>query len=291
VNAGTYTVVATYAGDGNYTASQSGAVTFSIAKAPAAVSLPSAPLNLIFDGTSSVTSWVKATLTGPTGAPSPSGPITYAYYAGHAATGTPLTVAPVDAGTYTVMANYAGNSNYGTAQSAPVTFTIAQPTAPLSAFFKIDDGTAQRSMVRSLTVSFSSAVILDAGAITLADSNGNPIAFTLSTADNTAYTLTFTGGQFIGGSLGNGRYVLKVHSSLVNSGGGPQLTDDQTLNFWRLFGDFYGTANVNNADKALFAQVYKGQASSYMAYFDFDGSGGVNATDLNAFNQVFGKSI
>jgi hypothetical protein len=69
------------------------------------------------------------------------------------------------------------------------------------------------------------------------------------------------------------------------------LSTDQTFNFWRLFGDFYGTASVTNADKTLFTQVSKGQAPADLVYFDYDGNGILNSVDVNAFNADFGKSI
>jgi hypothetical protein len=51
----------------------------------------------------------------------------FTYYAGISATGTPLAGAPVDAGTYTVVASFAGNSLYP-ANQAETTFTIDQAT-------------------------------------------------------------------------------------------------------------------------------------------------------------------
>jgi hypothetical protein len=291
VNAGQYTVVASYAGDSNYGPAQSAATTFTVAQAAVTVTLPTPPPSITYDGTTDVLNWVNASVTGPSGAPAPTGGITYVYYAGSMATGTALTAPPTGPGPFTVVAQYLGNSNYLAGSSAATTFTISGSTAPLSMGFKVDDGTAQRSMVRSLTVTFSAAVTLQAGAITLTDNMGNPIPFTLSTSDQTNYVLTFAGSQFVGGSLANGRYILTVHSSNVNGSGGAQLAADQTLNFWRLFGDFYGTASVNNADKALFTQVYKGLNPAYSSYFDYDGNGILNSTDVSAFNLDFGKSI
>ena len=291
LNAGTYTVRASYGGDSNYAALTSRAVTFTINQATATMQLASPPSTITYDGLSDVTTWVKATLTGPTAAPAPSGCITYTYYSGTTATGTALSTAPISAGTYTVVANYAGNSNYRSGQSAPVTFTIQQPAAPLSMSFKVDDGTAQRSMIRSLTVTFSSAVNLQTGAITLTDSKGNAVAFTLSTKDNITYTLTFSGTQFVGGSLTDGRYALVVHAAKVNVGGSPCLMADQTMNFWRLYGDIYGTASVTNADKTLLTQISKGLAPKYLQYFTYDGGSTLSTADVNAFNQRFGKTI
>ncbi len=58
---------------------------------------------------------------------------TLLYYAGSSATGTGSATAPTDAGTYTVVASYAGSSNYTTAQSQAVTFTIATAQLTITA--------------------------------------------------------------------------------------------------------------------------------------------------------------
>jgi autotransporter-associated beta strand protein len=57
-------------------------------------------------------------MAAPTGLPS------VVFYAGGSPTGTPLTVAPVNAGTYTAIATYSGDANYAAAQSTAATFTI-----------------------------------------------------------------------------------------------------------------------------------------------------------------------
>src|SRR5207245_9530212 len=54
---------------------------------------------------------------------------TLTYYAGTSASGTPLPSPPSQAGTYTVVATFAGSQNYAPAQSSPVTFSIL--AAPL----------------------------------------------------------------------------------------------------------------------------------------------------------------
>ena len=126
VNAGKYTAVASYAGDANYFGVQT-SVTFTVNPAPATVTLPAPPASIVYDGTNDVTSWVQATVTGVSGAPTPTGEITYVYYAGAAATGTPLASPPINPGTYTVVANYPGDANYNAAQSDAVTFSIVAP--------------------------------------------------------------------------------------------------------------------------------------------------------------------
>ena len=107
--AGTYTVVANYSGDSNYAGTTSSPTTFTIAKAGVSVTLASPPPSIVYDGTTDVTNWVKATVTGVAGAPAPSGTTTFTYYTGMTPTGTPLTSSPTGAGTYTVVANYSGD--------------------------------------------------------------------------------------------------------------------------------------------------------------------------------------
>ena len=55
------------------------------------------------------------------------GPLTFTYYAGSSASGTQLASAPVNAGTYTVVASYAGDANH-LAASATVSLVIAKAT-------------------------------------------------------------------------------------------------------------------------------------------------------------------
>ena len=69
--------------------------------------------------------------------------MTYTYYAGSSATGTPLSSAPIAPGTYTVVAGYGGNSNYAAAQSNAVSFTIQVPASPVYvSTFQVNDGRA-----------------------------------------------------------------------------------------------------------------------------------------------------
>src|SRR4029079_7154786 len=55
----------------------------------------------------------------------------FTYYSGSDTTGTPLSGAPTDAGTYTVRADFSGNGNYKPA-SATKTITIDKAEAALS---------------------------------------------------------------------------------------------------------------------------------------------------------------
>jgi hypothetical protein len=118
VNAGTYAVVAHYAGSNDYAAADSAAVGFSIT--PAAPTLAVTDNGGVYDATAFTASGSALGVDGQEVA----GSLSYTYYAGTSATGTPLGGAPADAGTYTVVADFTsqdGNYSDGTAQH---TFTI-----------------------------------------------------------------------------------------------------------------------------------------------------------------------
>jgi len=242
-------------------------------------------------------------VTGASAAPAPTGGVAFTYYAGSPTSGTLLSASPIAAGTYCVVANYGGNSNYLPATSSPVSFAISAPASPVSvSSFQVNDGNSQRSMVDSLTVTFSAPVTLAAGAITLKTQGGTaiPIQWSPATGASASYVVTWSGSQFIGGSLANGQYVLTVNHAGVSSSGGA-MTADQSYSFFRLFGDYNGDGSVNNADYTIFKKAYGAAVGSatYNTYWYFDyyfdnylnPGATINASDLTEFLDDYGTSI
>src|SRR5262249_44889256 len=71
----------------------------------------------------------------------------------------------------------------------------------------INDGSAQRSMVDSITVTFDGAAVLDPGAIELRQEDGTLVDAQISISlvgGKTVAVLTFAGEEFVGGSLADG---------------------------------------------------------------------------------------
>ena len=69
----------------------------------------------------------------------------------------------------------------------------------------VNDGSAQRSMVNRITVTFSGAAVLDPGAIELRRQDGTLVNFLLDASvvgGRTVAVLTFAGAEFVGGSTG-----------------------------------------------------------------------------------------
>jgi hypothetical protein len=165
---------------------------------------------------------------------------------------------------------------------------------------QIGDGSAQRSTVRSITVTFSTLVNLGGGtpeqAFSLARTGpGSPMTtvgltadLSGSTATQTICKLTFNGPLTEGaGSLIDGRYVLTViHTAVLDATNQPMAADNLT-NLFRLFGDINGDATVSASDFIAFRQYFGGANSA----FDFDGDGSVSATDFIQFRLRFGGSL
>ena len=165
----------------------------------------------------------------------------------------------------------------------------------------VDDGSAQRSMVTSLTVTFTTVVHLDPGAFELVRQEGGVIQFDVSEAvvdGHSVDTLTFVGAGIIGGSLADGQYTLTIHGGLVHDGFGLALDgagmgvagSDRIDTFFRLFGDANGDGVVDEQDRELFRAAFKTKAgeAGYLWYFDFDGDGVIDGLDNGEFNRRFG---
>jgi len=198
-----------------------------------------------------------------------------------------------------------------------LTFFVQQHgTDPASIFFRrinapalatvasvvINDGSAQRSMVTSLTVTFSTVVTLDPGAFELVRQEGGAIQLQVAQAvvdGHSVDTLTFVGAGIIGGSLADGHYTLTIHGGLVHDDLGQALDgagtgvagSDGTDTFFRLFGDSDGDGHVGLDDLRSFVSTFGKHAGDpgYLWYFDYDGDGRVDFGDLAQLLLRFGQ--
>jgi hypothetical protein len=166
----------------------------------------------------------------------------------------------------------------------------------------VNDGSAQRSMVDSVTVTFGGAVFLDPGAIELRRQDGSLVDARVSTSlvdGKTVAVLTFAGTEFLGGSLADGQYTLTVLADRVHDRWGRELDGDgdgsaggdRVEGFFRLFGDSDGDGDVDRHDRDAFRTAFKTKAgdTGYLWSFDFDGDGAVDGRDNGQFNRRFGQ--
>jgi hypothetical protein len=176
--------------------------------------------------------------------------------------------------------------------------TLTTPPAVVQSVM-IDNGTAQRSMVRSATVTFG-RVLNFTGSPTAAfrlarTGPGTPtgnvtlaVDLSGSTATQTVARLTFTGALTEGAnSLIDGSYTLTVLSAQVQ--GGIQGGDNVSTMF-RLYGDINGDKAVNGLDLNAFRNAFGTTSADagYMSFLDFNGDGAINGTDLTQFRNRFG---
>jgi photosystem II stability/assembly factor-like uncharacterized protein len=183
-----------------------------------------------------------------------------------------------------------------------VSLAAQQTVAPSVQSVVVNDGSAQRSLVTSLTVTFSTAVALDPGAFELARQEGGSIGLDVAETvvdGQTVATLTFVGPGVIGGSLPDGHYALTIHGDHVHDGlgqaldgaGTGQAGSDRVDPFFRLFGDSDGDGHVGLGDLLRFVGTLGKRAGDpdYLAHFDYNGDGRVDLGDLIQFLRRFGR--
>jgi hypothetical protein len=264
------------------------------------VTIGSPPANIYYDGTSDVTSWATASVTGVSGSPAPTGSASLTYYNGTTATGTPLSSSPEGLGTYTVVANYAGDSNYFPAQSAPVTFTISNPAG------------LQTSAGAQYTITWiAGAPTLDVaeGTITLSADLSTALPNYSLTIENGALVL-LDSSQHMAQLQLNGNGTLNIGSSSViisYSGADPMTTIESYLvsgsnaGTWNgtgivstaaaTSGGRYGIGSVDGADGVV-SGLSAGQIEiSYALYGDTNLDGLVSGDDYTAVVGNLGKQV
>jgi hypothetical protein len=166
----------------------------------------------------------------------------------------------------------------------------------------VNDGSAQRSMVTSLTVTFDRVVTFDPGAFEVWDEKGSEVQLDLATSvidGRTVAVLTFGGPGITGGSLADGSYQLTIRGDHIRDEEGQELDGDgdgigggdRMDGFSKLFGDSDGDPDVDGQDRAQFRAAFGKTAVEigYLWYFDFDFDGDVDGHDNGQFSRRFGQ--
>ena len=193
-------------------------------------------------------------------------------------------------GTYTLLVRLTDSDGFS--GLARTTITVAP--APTDVAVRIDDGSAQRSVVRAVTYTFTSDIAsIDAGAFTLLKVGGGSVDLVATRVDPRTYVLSFTGTGTEYGSLADGRYTLTLESTMVHAVSGGALAADSTVSFHRLFGDSNGDAVVGAVDVSVFIRAMNKSSADvgYVAYFDLDSSGLIDAWDYNQFRLRSGRRV
>lgn len=172
------------------------------------------------------------------------------------------------------------------------------PAAAQVAGTRVNDGSAQRSRVTSLTVTFDATVTFAgqvANAFTLSRAGGGGVSFTATAnvvGGVTVVALTnFAGSESDMGSLRDGRFTLTALASQISAyglplNGGPNYTFGEAQGLFRFFGDINGDRRVDIADFGMFSTSYNLQSgqSGFIAAFDVNGDGRVDIADFGQFS-------
>jgi hypothetical protein len=167
----------------------------------------------------------------------------------------------------------------------------------------INDGSAQRSMVSSITITFDGRVKLGDGALELRESGVKQslklgVVVTVGESQTVAL-LTFKGPHVVVGSLEDGSYQLIIHGGKIRDASGRLLDadadgkpgGDAVDEFFRLFGDTDGDRDVDALDKAVFDKAYGKRSSQtgYLWYLDYNANGRIWSEDLALFLKNHGR--
>ena len=200
---------------------------------------------------------------------------------------------------YLTEASTVSNTNFGFAQ------------LPTVASLVFDDGTAQRSRLRYVDVTFLGTIAsagIGASAFSVVQTSGSTIntytatvtSITTPAAGQTKVRVTFGGSAVVGGSLADGRYYFQVNGfqitnplGIATDAAGTGSASARTYNFHRLFGDYDGDAGVSINDFNQFATAFGTVIfnPAYKAAFDYDADNGISINDFNQFATRFGRTI
>jgi photosystem II stability/assembly factor-like uncharacterized protein len=177
---------------------------------------------------------------------------------------------------------------------------------------QVNDGSAQRSRVTSLQVTFSTQVAFattPGAAFTLVrNSDSTAVLFTATAGvvgGVTVVTLTsFTGSATEFGSLADGRYTLTALAGQISAGGqaldgngdgtgGDDYVFGNAQGLFRFYGDVNGDGVVNGLDFGLFRNAFGTAVGdpNYLSYLDYNGDGAINGLDFAQFRARFGTSL
>jgi predicted outer membrane repeat protein len=183
-------------------------------------------------------------------------------------------------------------------------FELQTVRPPRVASTVVNDGSVQRSMVTSLTITFNTNVNFGgapAAAFSLTRNGGGAVNFalTLTTLGGaTVATLTnFTGTESQNGSLRDGRYTLTVNAAQVSSlggaldgngdgVGGDNYTFGDPQGLFRMFGDVTASRNVDIADFGLLSSTFNLARAQpgFNAAFDFNNDNTIDIADFGQFS-------
>ncbi len=177
----------------------------------------------------------------------------------------------------------------------------------------VGDGTAQRSRVEQVLVTFETEVTIEEGAFEIIQrgASGGTVDVSFTTTVNgsgqTVATLTFAGTRTTNGRLNDGNYELLIFANKITdssgnfldgngdgTAGGDRLFGAEAAdNFFRYFGDSSGDRTTGFNDFIAFRNTFGSTSSdgNFNAIFDIDDDGTVGFVDFIQFRNRFGNTL
>jgi hypothetical protein len=204
-----------------------------------------------------------------------------------------FTTSTLTAGSHTIKARYHPSGSFPSS-SATVTQVVRQ--APLVVqSVQVNDGSVQRSMVTSLTVTLNQPISSLGTCAFEIDIGTTQLCPTDLTVSGNQAVIRFTGLPGVtAGSLADGRYTLVEHLTLIQTSNPNYVGQgDHRDAFFRLLGDATGDGKVDATDRTLFLVAYRSRRGmpNYRWYFDVNNDGFVDSTDYYQFQQRYGTSL
>ena len=173
--------------------------------------------------------------------------------------------------------------------------SVTDTTAPAVTNVTVNGGDAQRSIIDSLSTTFTKPVTLQSNALSLSMRGGATYAITSAnpSGDAMTYTLSLTNGSSLA-TLPDGVYDLTFdNTKIADTVSGIAMAAPLTFTFHRLFGDVNGDRRVDALDTLTFnlAQGSTSSQSNYQADLDYNGDGVINTLDALKFKKNTGYSL
>ena len=189
--------------------------------------------------------------------------------------------------------------NYRKSLAAPGTASPAVDPSVETAIesVQVDSGTGQRSMVRSLRLTFNSVITSADDAFVITGSDGSRVAIVATSAEQagkTVVTLTFNAPGLVAGSLPDGEYELTVDRTKIFRDDFVEMLSDYSFIFHRLFGDHDANRIVDDTDQQFFnivRELSNDPLEEAPDLFDFDGDDDVDDMDAQFMFAAVGKSL
>jgi len=198
------------------------------------------------------------------------------------------------------------HNSFGDVTSASATLTVQPPYAKVSEF-RVDDGTGQRSMVRSLQLTIDT-IVSPTGTLSSAFSFVGPsgsVGFSAGPIDNSSghsvIPIAFSDPSLEFGSLPQGDFTFTVDASqfvdtlgrALDGDGNGTAGGNYVGTFHRLLGDANGDRRIDGTDFTVLRTCFgtsTGQPE-FLSYMDFNNDGVINSTDFAEFRKKFGLMI